>query len=740
MNNTYPLVVNLRIRPKTPKEKEKYQNPILTLLNSNNIILNAPQSSNTYKSQRNTKYSHKFSFDNIFDQHCGQHEIFNKFMVDKIELAMKGRNVLVFAYGVTNSGKTYTIQGPPSDPGLIPKAINLIFDKINLIKSDTEGNSNLLKPVRASAIYEQSTEEYFNDLQFKKCLLNDFNKMCKSSIKQLELAFHNLKVSIESRDSIQLGESEKRENSVFGIWITMAEIYNEQVYDLFCLPSADGKIKRQVLNIKEDNTGKTYIKDLNFINIQNSMEAVKLFNLGKSRLKFATTKLNKNSSRSHCMFRIVIVQFDANDNTPIGMNSIVFCDLAGSERINKSETTNLRELGNINTSLLTLQRCISTLRSNQIKNQNMIVPFRESKLTRIFQNYFQEGGSVNILVHISQNDCIFDDTLHCLKYAAVAQEVYIQSFHTNGKSENKSDQSESNTSKNELISMIHNLRKDLYFTIQEKDDLEFELKFENYQKWNIILKDQYEQQKTFHETQQAILESEFEERLELLKSINNPSNDNVKSALENKLLNYQYKLEDKDTEIYKLKKKIEEIQADDVLKQEISFDTRLYQEVSLICKEVESTEKINKRYVLENLTQLSQKIYKLNEKISKYDILYEKFNDSIFSIRKINRHILWLNDYKNRIEKDLKLAVNDSYNANNFKKHLSKMSNISMSVDNVSSVFEDSFTDTLSTVRRSKRIVQNKKFTSESGTIKSRLRSRRKLKPLVSQLFDESPT
>ena len=47
--------------------------------------------------------------------------------------------------------------------------------------------------------------------------------------------------------------------------------------------------------------------------------------------------------------------------------SLSFCDLAGSERYTRTQNTGdrLKEAGNINTSLLTLGKCIHALRYNQ---------------------------------------------------------------------------------------------------------------------------------------------------------------------------------------------------------------------------------------------------------------------------------------------------------------------------------------------------------------------------------------
>ena len=39
----------------------------------------------------------------------------------------------VFAYGQTNSGKTHTMRGSPTEPGIIPLAVNNLFDVIHQV-------------------------------------------------------------------------------------------------------------------------------------------------------------------------------------------------------------------------------------------------------------------------------------------------------------------------------------------------------------------------------------------------------------------------------------------------------------------------------------------------------------------------------------------------------------------------------------------------------------------------------
>ena len=53
----------------------------------------------------------------------------------------------------------------------------------------------------------------------------------------------------------------------------------------------------------------------------------------------------------------------------------------------------------------------------------MIVPYRDSKLTRMFQSYFNGHGKACMVVNVNQCASMFDETLHALKYSAIAKQV-----------------------------------------------------------------------------------------------------------------------------------------------------------------------------------------------------------------------------------------------------------------------------------------------------------------------------
>jgi Kinesin motor domain len=150
--------------------------------------------------------------------------------------------------------------------------------------------------------------------------------------------------------------------------------------------------------------------------------------------------------------------------------------LAGAERQGRtgSEGGRLKEAGSINGSLMVLGRCLEALRYNQCHGKDHVVPFRESKLTRLLQvffffsflfsfsflflffsfffsfsflfppvhvflpfpscssSFFDQGfftgqGRATMIVNISPDDSDFDETVNVLKFASIASEIQITS-------------------------------------------------------------------------------------------------------------------------------------------------------------------------------------------------------------------------------------------------------------------------------------------------------------------------
>jgi hypothetical protein len=67
--------------------------------------------------------------------------------------------------------------------------------------------------------------------------------------------------------------------------------------------------------------------------------------------------------------------------------------------------------GNINNSLMILKICLETLQENQMPGTKKLVPYRDSKLTYLFKNFFERESCVHALFCLNPRVADFDETI-----------------------------------------------------------------------------------------------------------------------------------------------------------------------------------------------------------------------------------------------------------------------------------------------------------------------------------------
>jgi hypothetical protein len=72
-----------------------------------------------------------YSFSGLFREDTSQEQVFCTATLPMVEQVLAGKNALLFTYGVTNSGKTFTVQGTKEKPGLLPRAMDVLFNSID---------------------------------------------------------------------------------------------------------------------------------------------------------------------------------------------------------------------------------------------------------------------------------------------------------------------------------------------------------------------------------------------------------------------------------------------------------------------------------------------------------------------------------------------------------------------------------------------------------------------------------
>uniref|UniRef100_A0ABI7WKW4 Kinesin motor domain-containing protein n=1 Tax=Felis catus TaxID=9685 RepID=A0ABI7WKW4_FELCA len=423
------LQVCLRIRPFTQSEKEHESEGCVYVLDSQTILLKDPQSILGRLSEKSSgQMAQKFSFSKVFGPETTQKEFFQGCIMQPVKDLLKGQSRLIFTYGLTNSGKTYTFQGTEENIGILPRTLNVLFDSL---QERLYAKMNL-KPHRSREFLRLSPDQEKEEVASKVTLLRQIKEvaMQNDSYDTLHGSLINSLNIPECEESMKDCEqaSLNMDNSIkFSVWVSFFEIYNECIYDLF-VPVSSKFQKRKMLRLSQDVKGYSFIKDLQWIQVSDSKEAYRLLKLGIKHQSVAFTKLNNASSRSHSIFTIRILQIEDSEMPRVmRVSELCLCDLAGSERSVKTqnEGDRLRETGNINTSLLTLGKCINVLKNSEKSKFQQHVPFRESKLTHYFQSFFNGKGKICMIVNISQCYFAYDETLNVLKFSAIAQKVCV---------------------------------------------------------------------------------------------------------------------------------------------------------------------------------------------------------------------------------------------------------------------------------------------------------------------------
>uniref|UniRef100_A0AAZ3RGG8 Kinesin-like protein n=1 Tax=Oncorhynchus tshawytscha TaxID=74940 RepID=A0AAZ3RGG8_ONCTS len=434
--NTDKVKVFLRIRPLTEGEKERGEEQgCVCVQNEESLMLKAPKDSQNMKSaERGVAQSmHKFSFSQIFGPETKQQDFFESTMKEMVRDVLRGESRLLYTYGVTNSGKTYTIQ-VGREAGLLPRALVSLFRKL---QGRLYGAMNL-KPVLHQEVRQLDAGEVRAEEIRRDALLKEEDDMTSrmrggTSTWDSGIGGHSITTDSDSvclePDSLSHSRGEELEEGVqFSVWVSFYEIYNEFLYDLLEAPPCLQPKKRAILRLSDDKQGNPYVKDLTWVQVRSAEEAWRVLRAGRRNQSFASTHLNHNSSRSHSIFstRILHVHPEANQGQATRVSELSVCDLAGSERCkDQRNEERMKEANNINTSLHTLGRCIAALRHNQTNKSRppQVVPFRDSKLTRVLQGFFCGRGRSSMVVNINPCASTYDETLQALKFSAIATQV-----------------------------------------------------------------------------------------------------------------------------------------------------------------------------------------------------------------------------------------------------------------------------------------------------------------------------
>ncbi|XP_074523311.1 kinesin-like protein KIF23 isoform X2 [Halichoeres trimaculatus] len=415
-----PVGVYCRIRPLGAEDEEC----CVEMISSSTIQLHAPDG---LKANRNGEYKEtQYSFKKVFGISTGQLELFEDVAKPLVEDLIHCKNGLLFTYGVTGSGKTYTMTGSPGEGGLLPRSLDILFNSIG----PYQAKRYVFKPDDKNGMEIQSQVD---------ALLERQKRDSQPSVPKTPSS--RQKADPEFADMISSKEACKFENvdedCGYSVFVSYIEVYNNYIYDLLEDAPFDPIRPKppQSKILREDHNHNMYVAGCTEVEVKSTEEAFEVFWKGQKKRRIANTQLNRESSRSHSVFTIKLAQapLDADgeymlqDKNQVNVSQLCLVDLAGSERTSRTraEGNRLREAGNINQSLMTLRTCMEVLRENQMCGTNKMVPYRDSKVTHLFKNYFDGEGKVRMIVCVNPKADDYDETMLVMRFAEMTQEVEV---------------------------------------------------------------------------------------------------------------------------------------------------------------------------------------------------------------------------------------------------------------------------------------------------------------------------
>eukprot|EP00056_Hartaetosiga_gracilis_P013197 m.216546 g.216546 ORF g.216546 m.216546 type:complete len:1488 (-) comp13806_c1_seq3:3847-8310(-) len=218
-------------------------------------------------------------------------------------------------------------------------------------------------------------------------------------------------------------ESKDHSNAKFLVRASFLQIYNEKIADLLD-PDSMKKHGRSYLKLREDGQGGVVVNELSEHVVRSPAEIAVLLKLGSQLRTTASTNMNRESSRSHAMFSVIVERSEKDESgeSSVTIGRLNLVDLAGSERINKTGVEGgqkLDELKNINTSLTAFGKVVLALTSPG----NHFVPYRDSKLTRMLQGSLGGNCKTTMITTVTSAENSYKETLNSFKFAKRAKNV-----------------------------------------------------------------------------------------------------------------------------------------------------------------------------------------------------------------------------------------------------------------------------------------------------------------------------
>lgn len=455
VNNQHASSVNVycRIRPFSNEEQGKGVASCILPRTNKEILCVHPLNHRMHPLPIHFTGSALFSFSAIFDQQETKEVIFERSTLLLISHLFRGHNAVVFAHGLTATGKKFTIQGSHETPGILSRALDVIINSTFLAKgaglaqhvpvSDDIANLTDDQVMHRCHLWSSSPTQQpaTHDAHFADI---DYSTHYSGYVSFVEI--YNAKVYdlFENSPEAPLGEDASKSDDCALVNMagsthdfTTIKAGIEQVpNDSNTSEEPSSRRWRPTLKLKErfcsNPSGKrykeVYAEDLKEVHVKFVHDIERLLDFGCNNRNFMHSCSNSLRSRGHAIFIITSKQEgevpDANGMKRVCITyQMQIVDLSGREKMSNAGDSidQIQELRSVNIFLMSLSRCLEQMREDQrlAAAGARIVPFRDNRLTRLLHGGLSTGSAVMIET-ISPSLEHRDETIHTLNSTAIS--------------------------------------------------------------------------------------------------------------------------------------------------------------------------------------------------------------------------------------------------------------------------------------------------------------------------------
>jgi hypothetical protein len=319
----------------------------------------ASQSTSTDLIQGRT---HSYTLDKVYGPDSITKNLYDNSVNPLVKAAMEGYHSSILAYGQTSTGKTFTMTGTRTSPGLIPRCIGDCFRYIKSCPNNRE------------YLFRLSYLEVYNE--------------------------HIRDLLAETPQPIRLFENQSDGLIIKGL---KEEIVTSPDHVFSIL--RQGEKRRQV--------GATHM------NLHSSRSHTMV------RLWIESTDSNNNNSNGQSYTTPSPAggrRGKSSNSSAARISSLSLVDLAGSESVRLNGGDRRDEGTYINKSLMTLGKVVSALSENN-KSKISHIPYRDSKLTRLLQPSLSGNARMVLICCISPVASHLEESHNTFKFATRAKRI-----------------------------------------------------------------------------------------------------------------------------------------------------------------------------------------------------------------------------------------------------------------------------------------------------------------------------